>query len=126
MIDAGEMHDSPQPPVPRGSVGTWDNVLAELEREVAAGERLLDRVRRGLAPLDQVPSAWSAPDGLGPLSDELLVRARALLARQTAVSRSFSEALEGVRASQRRTVRQLPGEYPGSGRSPSAYVDVTT
>jgi hypothetical protein len=124
VIDAGEMHDSPQPPVPRGSVGTWDNVLAELERDVAAGERLLDRVRRGLAPLDEVPSAWSAPDGLGPLSDEHLVRARALLARQADVSRSFSEALEGVRASQRRTVRQLPGDYPG--RSSSAYVDITT
>jgi hypothetical protein len=126
VIEAGEMHDSPQPPVPRGSSDRWDEVLAELEREVAAGERLLDRVRRGLAPLDEFPSAWSAPDGLGPLSGEVLVRAHALLARQTAVTRSFSEALEGVRASQRRTVRQLPGEYPGSGGSSSAYVDITT
>ena len=126
MIDAGEMHDAPQPPVPRGSSDPWDEVLVELERDVAAGELLLDEVRRGLAPLHQVPSAWSAPDGLGPLSGELLVRAHELLARQTAVTRSFSEALEGVRASQRRTVRQLPGEYPGAGGSSSAYVDITT
>ena len=126
MIDAGEAHASP--PVPRGSVGTWENVLAELEREVVVSERLLDRVRRGLAPLDEVPdhTPWSAPDGLGPLSADLLARAHAILDRQSTVTRALGEALEDVRASQRRTVRRLPGEYPGSGGSSSAYVDITT
>ena len=128
MIDAGEAQASPQPPVPRGSVGTWDHVLAELEREVAACERLLDRVRRGVAPLDLVPgpAPWSAPDGLGPLPADLLARAHAILARQSTMTRALGEALEGVRASQRRTVRRLPGEYPGSGGASSAYVDITT
>ena len=128
MIDAGEVHDSPQPPVPRGSADGWEEVLAQLEREVATSERLLDRVRRGLTPVGEVPSPtpWAAPEGLGPLSGELLVRAHALLDRQAAVTRTLSEALETVRASQRRTVRRLPGEYPGSGGSSSAYVDITT
>lgn len=126
MIDAGEM--PPQPRAPRGSLGPWDDVLAELEREVVASERLLDRVRSGLTPLDETPTPtpWSAPEGLGPLTDDLLGRAHALLARQAEVTRTLGEALESVRASQRRTVRQLPGEYPGSGGSSSAYVDITT
>lgn len=126
MIDAGELHDTPQAPAPRGAFGGWDNVLATLERDVAASERLVEEVRNGLAPLDELPAIapWSAPEGLGPLTGEHLVRAHALLARQAAVTAALNEALQDVRASQRRTVRQLPGEYPGTGDS--AYVDITT
>lgn len=128
MIEAGELLARPQPPAPRGALSCWDDVLASLEREVEASERLVDHVRNGLAPLDEEPTVdpWSAPEGLGPLTDELLVRAHALLARQAAATEALSKALDDVRASQRRTVRRLPGEYPGSGGSSSAYVDITT
>lgn len=128
MIEAGELNTSPVPPAPRASLGSWDDVLTTLEREVAASERLVDQVLSGVTPVDELPkpSPWAAPEGLGPLTGEHLVRARALLARQSAVTRALGGALEDVRASQRRAVRRLPGEYPGAGGSSSAYVDITT
>ncbi len=65
----------------------WEAALTALELDVDEAERMLDH--------EHVPTAtdpWTAPTGLGPLPAPLADRARALLVRQSEVSRRVAEA----------------------------------
>ena len=123
MIDAGEVPVR-SPRSGRHPVDTWEGMLASLERDVAATERLVAQVRSGSVPDHSRPERWSPPDQLGPIGDDLIARARELVARQAAAALALTEALAEVRARQRRSVRTLRGDYPSDGPA-SAYVDVT-
>lgn len=95
-----------------GFHAAWVSALEELELDVATAEAQL--AAGHLAP----PRPW-VPKTLGPLPEELAVRARRLLQRQLDVSAAMAHALQDNR-------RQLALlERIESGRAPRrpAYVD---
>lgn len=104
------------------NLAAWEQVLDQLEADVAASEELLrspDQVASAPAP-----SPWQAPQIDGPLPDQLLARAGELHRRQTAVRAALGAALDEARA-RRAQARRAAGPGPRARASAPAYVDVS-
>lgn len=72
----------------------WETALDRLELDVILAERRLDDA----AAPDLEP--WDEPDLVGPIPDDLVDRARALLARQRAVRDRLAVTAQGLRRHQ--------------------------
>ncbi|ROS25789.1 hypothetical protein [Cellulomonas sp. PhB150] len=97
---------------------SWRGALDALELDVAWVEEALRAAH--LPAADEVArlAAWVPPTGLGPLPADLVVRATALLDRQTQVARATIEAI----TRSRRHVAALDALRPHRG-DVAVYVD---
>lgn len=103
------------PEGPRRPV-TWREALDRLEAHADHAERMLQGRR---AP-DSSP--WQPPTELGPIPDEFLPRARALLERQQRLMAAIPGILSDTRQQQRLTERV---HNATATRSVPVYLDIT-
>lgn len=105
------------------NLAAWEQVLDQLEADVAASEELLrspDRI--GSVP---APSPWQTPQLDGPLPDQLLARAGELHHRQTAAREALAAALEDARVRRAQARRAVGLGARAQTTAPAAYVDVS-
>lgn len=101
----------------------WASVLAALEADLAACERLLgehDAAGPARAGLPPAVVRWAAPERLGPLPEHLAERARALAAAQQDIAVRLAEA-RSTAADHLAALRAVP---PARQDAP-VYLDVT-
>ncbi|MGY3567490.1 hypothetical protein [Sinomonas sp. RB5] len=111
----------------------WESVLAALEADLAASERLLGGPPVGGPPVGGhdaggpdhagLPPAvvhWAPPPGLGPLPESLAARARALEAAQ----RGLAARLAAARSSAATHLAALRA-VPSARQDAPVYLDVT-
>ena len=96
---------------------SWTEALDRLEAHADRAEQMLRGVSAAPAP-----PPWQPPADLGPLPNELVPRARMLLARQQRLMAAIPGALSGNRRQQR--VADRVGEATASTSTP-LYLDVT-
>ncbi len=78
----------------RRSAQTWQQALHELEGDVLAAEQTLARGRADeIATWGRRSTDWVPPTGLGPLPEDLRVRAMRLLQHQLAVAEALVERI---------------------------------
>jgi hypothetical protein len=95
---------------------SWTEALDRLEAHADRAEQML----RGAA--SPAPPPWQPPADLGPLPNELVPRARTLLARQQRLMAAIPGALSENRRQQR--VADRVGDATSSAVRP-VYLDVT-
>jgi hypothetical protein len=101
---------NPDPP----AATDWNAALDRLESDVATVE---EQLRTGTVA---VGAAWTPPPGLGPLPADLVPRADAILARQSAAAQAIALAIAGNRK-QSTAMRRM--EVGSRGRPRAAFVD---
>ena len=105
-----------------GDPPTWRGVLETLEFEVLAAEQALAHDRADeIAAWGRRQSDWIPPSTLGPLPDDLRVRAARLLQHQLAVAERL---VERITQSQRQRDVAARMSY-GPARPTPAFIDQT-
>jgi hypothetical protein len=114
-------------PAPTGAVAApdfhalWVDALDALELDVHEAEQLLAARRTaGDVDLVRVSADWEGPVLPGPLPENLVARAEAILARQLQVSEDLAHAMR----SNRRELRLAQRMGTGGGEAPRpAFLD---
>lgn len=99
---------------------TWTEALDRLEAHADHTERMLQGVPAGAT--GATPEPWLPPSDLGPLPNELVPRARLLLARQQQLMAAIPGALSDNRRQQQ--VADRVGRATTTPPTP-IYLDVT-
>ncbi len=99
-----------------GSVAAWSAVLDRLEADVILGE-----VSVGSSQVTVELEPWLPPNGLGPIPESLVARAREIAARQAAVVTGLPSAME--RVFQQWELTKKINEATATVRPPSIYID---
>jgi hypothetical protein len=90
----------------------WEQALAALELDVAAAEHLLAATRTG-TETDAGLGSWAPPASIGPIPEDLVERARIVLARQLALVEEVATA--AVTSRQHLEVhRRMRQDHPSS------------
>ncbi|GAB2873644.1 hypothetical protein [Nocardioides pacificus] len=99
----------------------WETALDRLELDVMRAERLLDEDAT-VAP----PASWDEPELDGPIPDDLVERALALLERQRRVQDTLQQRLDASRQQHAFADRvdRATGRASVRGVGPALYLDI--
>ncbi len=109
----------PASPPDGAAIHRWNAALDELEEWI---ERALAPTADPDALDDEATGAWAAPEDLGPLPRDLVVRATDVLSRLDAAERELSDRRDATQAELAERRQRPRTTYPTSGPD-AAYVD---